>query len=827
MPLVTHSGPPASGKSTALLAPLRQALQARDWSVRLLVPSATLAGHLRNNLAREGLVLRRDTVSTLTRFLDSLALADPAPSPAQLQSLIASLLEERCPAEFDPLRARPGFHRHLAQTCEALALAAVRPSQVDGPLSGLYQRVLAGLASQRLALRGQRLEQISARLTPAHLAPLRLLLLDGFFSFANTERTLIDRLALSIDVHLTEAHPGPSQPLRHPKVHFHSAANAEQEALFIAGHILSLAQQGVELRRIGILLRNPDADSPLIETTLARLAIPSRSYLGAPILQHPVILLHRHLIAAAQNNWDNESVLAALRTRLTGLGGSPAGDQLEFDTLTALPSNSLAAFPSLAPFAHWSHQLFSPSEAVAELRRVASLLAAPFALDPSLALAAEWHDRSTVLATLHQTLDQTAASLPATPLPLPVFWSHVDSNLAALTLHERDTRRNVVHILDFFEARQWDLDYVFAPGLFDSAFPQRFTADPLLSEAAKRSFGMKTLEDRHNEELFLAPILLTRAHRELHLSYPLINAKGDPLLPSPLLPFPPSPLPPHIVATPTISRPGAPARLSGPWRSPSHPWSASEFETFLACPFRHFASRGLKLTGLPESPAERLNPLLLGNIAHEAIRQWTLDPSRDIEAIADRVLDREAKQARVPRGYHFERERINLLRNLKLYSTLAPPVPPGWTPHLEQPFTLEFPNGGPTVRGFIDRYDRAPDGRIAAYDYKYSRAEKLDEKYPIQGALYALALGEGVEQFSFIGLREQSKPVTLSGPDLTAATTAALSSIENILTLVSSGHIAVEPLHPQNCSWCEFRDACRIRERSIPIEEPALEAAAE
>ncbi|MFN8685534.1 MAG: hypothetical protein ACK52Z_09000, partial [Acidobacteriota bacterium] len=116
MPLVTHSGPPASGKSTALLAPLRQALQARDWSVRLLVPSATLAGHLRNNLAREGLVLRRDTVSTLTRFLDSLALADPAPSPAQLQSLIASLLEERCPAEFDPLRARPGFHRHLAQT---------------------------------------------------------------------------------------------------------------------------------------------------------------------------------------------------------------------------------------------------------------------------------------------------------------------------------------------------------------------------------------------------------------------------------------------------------------------------------------------------------------------------------------------------------------------------------------------------------------------------------------------------------------------------------------------------------------------------------------
>ena len=50
------SGPAGSGKTTYILDRFREALSAGSSKVRLLVPTATMAQHLQNRLAREGFV---------------------------------------------------------------------------------------------------------------------------------------------------------------------------------------------------------------------------------------------------------------------------------------------------------------------------------------------------------------------------------------------------------------------------------------------------------------------------------------------------------------------------------------------------------------------------------------------------------------------------------------------------------------------------------------------------------------------------------------------------------------------------------------------------
>src|SRR5690242_1902077 len=66
------TGPAGSGKTAYVLDRFREALRAGDSAVRLLVPTATLAQHLQNQLAREGFVFRRGLVQTLSAFVRDL-----------------------------------------------------------------------------------------------------------------------------------------------------------------------------------------------------------------------------------------------------------------------------------------------------------------------------------------------------------------------------------------------------------------------------------------------------------------------------------------------------------------------------------------------------------------------------------------------------------------------------------------------------------------------------------------------------------------------------------------------------------------------------------
>src|SRR5215217_6912830 len=85
-------GPPGSGKTKVCLARLREALRAHRDTCRLVVPTATMAEHLRNELAREGFVFKPGLVTTFTKFVEPYTVDTPAISSGGLEILTTEVL---------------------------------------------------------------------------------------------------------------------------------------------------------------------------------------------------------------------------------------------------------------------------------------------------------------------------------------------------------------------------------------------------------------------------------------------------------------------------------------------------------------------------------------------------------------------------------------------------------------------------------------------------------------------------------------------------------------------------------------------------------------
>jgi len=101
-----------------------------------------------------------------------------------------------------------------------------------------------------------------------------------------------------------------------------------------------------------------------------------------------------------------------------------------------------------------------------------------------------------------------------------------------------DTGR--VRVLSAPAARALSIPYLFLAGLTERSFPVSAREDRLYSEReyhALRGAGLPlVLRAEHNqEEMLLFYELVTRARRRLTLSYPALDARGEPLLASPFL----------------------------------------------------------------------------------------------------------------------------------------------------------------------------------------------------------------------------------------------------------------------------------------------------
>ncbi len=861
--------PAGAGKSEFLLEQFREAVREGRRDFRFVVPTATMVQHRRNEMAREGLLVQAESIVTFSKLTSALVPAVRTVPDELFALLVEDAVKRLDRAEFAAVARLPGFHASLAATikefdaagCSAARLARALPPDALAPFarafSAVWNEVDAAMSANQVLMRGAVL-LAAARLVRESPPALKTLWFDGFAVFSVPELELIHALGENADV--TAILPS-AQP-REAATSAFRADSPEREADEIARRILHQSAQGRPFRDIGIILRQPDFLAPLISATLERYGIPFRSYNSSPLAQHPVGQFFTALLDAMLSGWEHEQTVAAMRLSPRS-GASRSVDRLDIKMRDNLPNRGLdslrgmtnageAAARLLGEFGKldsWRAIRRTPAQWVEQFRTLRSLFhpgTVPDALTP---VQAEMYRSQNRALDRFDVAFQAAADplirgqAPARAIALSEFWLAVKAILRLAPLRTPDRRRNVVHLLSAYEARQWDLAVVFIPGLIEKEFPKQhpqnaFFPDEALRDLRRHGIRLRTAVDLDAEEQALFDSACACATHALVLSYPVSGLRGDQPLPSPFFIAATTGLeieiPENVRPFPIVNREASfhPVAIRHqellPMLHQRHPaFSPSALESYLQCPFQFFAKKTLKLREFPPRPEDRLDPLLLGTIVHEILKEWF--PTRpDLAPLIESVFNRVCAEKNIPFGFQIEVKRHELVKALGEFEPLHQwPRPISVETELDCAFTLDpdIP-----ISGRLDRVETYPDGIGVVVDYKYSRASntksKTTDDTKVQGPLYLLALEK---QFNlrasamiYCSVKEEAKlfgwgevpglndkqarnlqPLTRAWRD------GAINEVRRAVAEIRSGLIHARPATIEPCRYCDFRDACR------------------
>jgi ATP-dependent helicase/DNAse subunit B len=539
-------GPAGSGKTSWVLDRLREALRAGDESVRLLAPTATMAQHLQNRIAREDFVFRRGLVQTLSSFIDPWCGELPQVSEPTLYLIVEEAARRVGRREFAGVADTPGFCASLARTIEEFSSAGCDGARLaeclpEAPLAeaflAVYREVDRELERRGLAMRGRRLEFAARRIERAGLGGIRTIWLDGFYALPDPELAVIGALGRRAEVVVTW--PGdevelvaPARsatrgsradegvrptfeierlPRRRPQpaMLLVRAPSIEREAEEIARRIVEQAAAGRPFREMGIVVRAPETYVPVLRAALERFGIPARFYFDARLDRHAAV---RYLVGAVDamlSGWDHARTLAVLRLA-PRFADSAAMDRFDFDVRAQIPNAGLGPLKALLMAAgggplsngaerllrkidrlgaieEWRSFSLSPADWAERLRALRGLyrLARP-PEELSHETALEWRSQGAALDGFDEALEETASALDAGRLlPLEEFWRLLKAILRLKPLRLADARRNVVHVLSAPEARQWELPVVFVCGMTEKGFPKFHAQNPFFPDAAR------------------------------------------------------------------------------------------------------------------------------------------------------------------------------------------------------------------------------------------------------------------------------------------------------------------------------------------------------
>lgn len=915
------TGPPGSGKSHQILEFIRAGLRRGLSDFRLLVPTATMAEHVRNQLAREGFAFRPGLVTTLSKFVAPWVQGYPDVPSAALDLMVERVLRTRPPEAFSPVAALPGFRAGLAALidevssagCDARRMAKLLESALpNAPLAeafgAVYRQVEKEFYRRAWISRPARLRMAADEIQKRGLGRVRHVFLDGFFTLSDPELDLIEAIyshaSITVALPVWEGSERARTALinagfeesrlnvpsrRTPKTSLFTAHTIDQEAEEIARRILEQVAAGRQFREIGIVLRSRTPYVPLLRAVFHRFGIPARFYFSDTLAAHSMVRYLTSAVDAMLGGWDHEAVLEVLKSTASGFGATPACDRLEFAVVEALPGNGLdslrqladdprlhALLDRLAALTPWAGLRQTRAQWAAAAKTLRSLVRTP-SIDDSVPheTAALWRSQAAALEAFDAAMDEAASALPdGEPLPFAEFWRAAQLVLSESRLRFPDGRRNVVHVMDVYEARQWELPVVFVCGLLEKQFPVYHGGDPIFTEAVRAELNgaglnLATAAARQREEAFLFDVATSRASSELVMSYPEANAKGDPNLPSFFLRKFPLPAEKARAVRPGWDRPpGLAARQANLDRpgglSHARPMylrdqdlldlvrvqhgtvRPSAIESFLQCPFHFFLAHTLGLEDPPARPADRFGSALQGQIVHQTLAEFE-ETGDSIELVFERVFEELTARERVPSGCRTEMARISMLRDLRRY--LAEKLHlDGWAVFTEQNIRFEIEDGV-EISGRIDRYEMSPDRRAVVTDFKYSgpqgiarRIRGYAEGRHVQGALYLLGLnrvhGLAPAGMFYCGLRGEVKidgwHTGLPGFERTGTSCtpqvlweqleAARSATAKASSEIRLGRVEPGPQHARSCDYCQFSDVCRLG----PGEEAVLaEAAAE
>jgi ATP-dependent helicase/DNAse subunit B len=828
MRLIT--GPAGSGKTAHVLEEFRQALRHGDHAVRFLVPTATMAQHLQNQVAREGFVLRRSLIQTLSGFVGSLAADFPQAPDAVLYLIVEEAAARIDRPEFRRVADLPGFCARLARAilefssagCDSDRLAACLP---QAPLAeaflAVYREVDRALDGRGLLLRAKRLECAAARIHTDGLNGVATVWLDGFHALPDPELAVIRALGTHADVTLTLADTPGNEAVRArlvemgfreeqctrrratPAMVLLKAPRIEREVEEIARRILEQAASGRPFREMGIIVRAEDAYVPLLRTTLERFGIPARFYFDEDTASNSVTRFLTGAIDAMLGGWDHRGTLAMLRLA-PRFADSAALDRLDFAVREQIPNTGLgslkallgdtesrlrAVMDALGSLEELRSFELNPADWAARLRTLRNLFRPRRPEDGAdRGMAPLWRRQAAALDLFDEALAEAAQALaPGGPIKIEEFWRALRSALRLKPLRVEDGRRNVVHVMGAHEARQWELPVVFVCGMVEKQFPQAPAQDPFFPDAARQrlqqaGIRVRTAADLELEERALFDSAISRATMLVALSYPEFNSRGESNLPSLFLndrllltedARAVRPAPRHVLAPAGPAAIGAPGLLESLAERTAR-LSASALEAYLQCPFQYFGTRLLRLKSAPPRPEDRLGFSLQGEIVHAVLAEWRAQP-QDIGPLFERIFGEKCAETSIPQGYHTERLRNAMLADLERFAVDGQWPRAGYSSRTEEKF--EFPlDESLQIKGRIDRIDTDEEGRAYVIDYKYSAPERLKARKDsgqLQGPVYALAaeraFGVRPEGMFFVGVKKEVKYIGWSDNGLLKA----------------------------------------------------------
>jgi CRISPR/Cas system-associated exonuclease Cas4 (RecB family) len=351
--------------------------------------------------------------------------------------------------------------------------------------------------------------------------------------------------------------------------------------------------------------------------------------------------------------------------------------------------------------------------------------------------------------------------------------------------------------------------------------------DSAMRELQAAGIRIRDSRDRDAEESCLFDALALRP-REICLSYPRRNARGDENLRSSFFGHLRAAESKALLARPVLAAPPVSLRPSSPLRSPdllarvaqrTTYFTPSSLETYARCPFQFFAQRTLRLESLPDTPEERLSYLAQGNIVHDVLKQWT--PARgDIKPHFDSVFQTICDREHIQRTYRTEVLRQRMLADLESFCERFQTYGTGEC-LAEQPFEFAV-LPGVQLKGRIDRVDTTAAGGAVIIDYKYSNNTKqnVDDETKLQGVLYTIAaeraMGLKPQATVFLGVKREHKPVgwgELPGYELAPITAEwlekGLATVARVTQEIRDGGVQPNPSNLKHCDYCDFRDACR------------------
>jgi putative RecB family exonuclease len=261
--------------------------------------------------------------------------------------------------------------------------------------------------------------------------------------------------------------------------------------------------------------------------------------------------------------------------------------------------------------------------------------------------------------------------------------------------------------------------------------------------------------------------------------------------------------------------------------SPEPGLSPSRASDFAQCPLLY---RLRSIDKLPEPPQRAPT---LGTLVHAVLeRLFDLPPTERTRGAAKdllptewkRLVDQEPAIAELVADSADAAQFFDDARaRLGMYFTLENPErlePAGRELRLDA--QLE---GGPSLRGVVDRMDVSPDGAIRIIDYKSGASPRsgYGQQAEFQMRFYAMLVernqGTRPSIMRLLYLRDGVvKELTPTDADLAAVEAQVRDTWSDILRRSSAGDFPARP--SRLCSWCSFQSACPEFGGTLPGLDP-------